>query len=672
MSEGAFFRDLAILMTAAGLISVLFTRFGWPKVIGYIFGGIALGGYTWGGSFLSSTETVQTIGQLGVVFLMFSMGLWFSAREMKRLRTVAVPVALVDTIVMTWLGYTAGTRVFGWGAVPSLFLGAAICDSSTTMLAKVIGEMRASDRPFVRFAIGSSVCEDIVCVGMIALVTGVALGGGMSVSGAALSIGGLVVFILATLVFGMIFIPRLLVSVGKTGDPEALILTALGCLFFVSTIAYQFHFSLAIGAFLVGVIVAASDVRRKISELFAPLRSMFAAVFFVSIGLLIDPLACGRHLPAIILVSLLVIVGKFLNVTFAALLAGERVKTAVQMGMALAQIGEFAFMVALLYASTTGDWQSPLYQIVVAVSLLTTILNPFMIRASEAVASRIEARIPVRIKNALDEYHGMVVKFRETTDVEGERLIIRRAVTVLAVTAGLTFAVSTVCGALHHIDYTRFAPWMERYDWVVFFLAANLFALSMLPMILRSARQLGEAIGRILAGGEAKWMETVRHATALGVTIAVLVLYFAEVVMINVNLTPSSPLAGGVVTLILVAAAVFGWRFFKKTGSRAVTRFNEALGAEERLERLERMMAYKVPEGLVTRLVIGPQSIAVGSSVISLDIRARTGASVVAVERGGETIRTVGSVIFEPGDVLIAMGGGAELAALKELLAKSL
>ena len=148
MSQSALFQDLAVLMAVAGLVAVVFQKLRWPKVIGYIFAGVVMSKYTWGGGFLADEASVRTIGQLGVVFLMFTMGLGFSPSQMKRIKNVAMPAAVLDTVVMTWLGYTIGRHCFGWESVPSRCLVAAICDSATTMLAKVIGEMKWTDRPF--------------------------------------------------------------------------------------------------------------------------------------------------------------------------------------------------------------------------------------------------------------------------------------------------------------------------------------------------------------------------------------------------------------------------------------------------------------------------------------------------------------------------------------------
>ena len=228
MTEAFFFQDLAVLMVAAGVMAAIFTRLGWPKVIGYIAVGILMSKHTWGGSLLADESTVSTIGQLGIVFLMLTLGLEFSAGDMKKIRHVTVPTALFDTTMMIWLGYTVGRRLLGWGSVPSLFLGAAICDSATTLLAKTIDEMKWSSRPFVRYIFGTTIFEDILCIGVIALVTGVASGKGMSFNAVGLSLGGLMVFLIGVVVFGLVLVPRLLNRIGRMRDDATLLLALLG------------------------------------------------------------------------------------------------------------------------------------------------------------------------------------------------------------------------------------------------------------------------------------------------------------------------------------------------------------------------------------------------------------------------------------------------------------
>jgi CPA2 family monovalent cation:H+ antiporter-2 len=670
MNESAFFQDLALLMAVAGLVSVVFAKLRWPKVIGYIFAGVMMSQYTWGGGFLADEASVRTIGQLGVVFLMFAMGLDFSPSQMKRIKNVALPTAIVDTVVMTWLGYTIGRHCFGWGSVPSLFLGAAICDSATTMLAKVIGEMKWSSRPFVKYALGTSVCEDIICVGVISLITGVATGGGVSLSAAGLSLGGLCVFFLSVIVFGFVFVPRLLKSVAKTHDGEALLLTMLGCCFFISWVAFKFDFSLALGAFLVGILGGSSDEHRRLEELVDPLKSMFAAVFFVSIGLLLDPAACWRFLPQILLVSGAVVVGKFLNCSFGALATGESVKTAVQMGLSLAQIGEFAFMVAILYFTITGDTSNPIYTIVVASSVLTTLLNPFLIRASVPAGEWVEAHLPGRFRAWNEAYRGLIAKYHQGGGEVRLHHVVRLCFSQIGVLLALNFAVAVVCMILDGYDWSKFSAFFNAHKRFVFSLTVNLFIVERAVPAVKIAQRLAAAVSDALVGeGAATWQLATRHLVSLIVLVAVVILFFAEMAMINVHLSPESVWARWVIRAILFIAAVFGWRFFLTAGQRAARRFDEALTADERREKLGAMLTLSVPAEAVHKLTLTADSPAIGASVVTLDIRAKTGASVVAVTRDGDTIRNVGpETEFRIGDTLTVLGECAQVAALKDLL----
>ena len=670
MTEGAFFQDLAMLMAVAGLVSVLFARLKWPKAIGYILAGILLSGHTWGGSFLVDESSVQTIGQLGVVFLMFTMGLEFSTADMKRMKDVTVPTAILDTVVMTWLGYTVGRDVFHWDSVPSLFLGAAICDSSTTLLAKVIDEMKWSHRPFARLVVGTSVCEDIICVGIIALVTGVAHGMGMSLGAVGMSLGGLAVFFLATIVFGFILVPRLLKSVAKSGGDEALLLTLLGCCFFVTYIAFRLDYSLALGAFLVGILGAGSDVRMRLRKLVEPLRTMFAAVFFVSIGLLVDPSACFGRLPVILLLSAVVMIGKGANCFVGALATGESLKTSVQMSLGLAQIGEFAYMVALLYITTTKDVASPMYQIVVGVSLLTTVMNPLMIRLSDPVGDWVERKCPDRLRRALDAYRGFLRKYRTGGELPENRRIVRTCLIELGVIGILEFAVAVALSMLSGRDWSRLSGFFEHHDRFFFCLAADVFIVSMFAPVVKIALNLGSAVAEtIVGGGEARWQLAVHQVVRLVVLVAVLALYAAEAMMININLAPVEPWARVAIAAVFVVAAVVGWKFFLKSAARAVRHFNEALEVDERLAALSREVKSTFVDNAVVRLALAEGSPAVGATVVSLDIRARTGVSVIAVERGEDTVRNLGPrFTFGVGDVLVVTGDGEQIAALERIL----
>ncbi|MBR2982045.1 MAG: cation:proton antiporter [Kiritimatiellae bacterium] len=668
MTESALIQDLAMMMAIAGLVSVLFAKLKWPKVIGYIFAGILMSRHTWGGSFLADENSVQTIGQLGIVFLMFTLGLGFSTSEMKKLKNVTVPTAIFDTVVMTYLGYTVGTKLLGWGAVESLFLGAAICDSSTTLLAKVIDEMKWSSRRFSKYVVGTSVCEDIICIGIIALITGVAAGNA-SFAAVGKSLGGLFVFFLATIFFGLVLVPRLLDSVARRHDDEALLLTLLGCCFFVTWIAFKLNFSLALGAFLVGILGASSDVRRRLHELADPLRSMFAAVFFVSIGLLVNPASCWENLPVILGLSALVMIGKGCNCFLGGLISGESLKTSVQMGFSLAQIGEFAYMVALLYLSTTNDSESQMYQIVVGVSLLTTVLNPVMIRLSDPAGDRVEKHCPARLARWLGNYREFMAKFHGS-GASRSAAAIRKALIELVVIAVIELAIVITVSMMGRYDWSEFSEFFERNDRIFLCLGANVIMLAMFAPVLRIARTLGGALGDMLVNpGASRWQQAVHNVVNHLAAIVIVGGSFVWMVMLNVPIQPSQTWAKCAVYGVLAVAAIAGWRFFSKAGHRAFQRFDEAAKADERRSAEPRQILFSVPEDAVHKLTLTDASPAIGATVVTLNIRAKTGASVVSVIRDGKTVRNIGAEWeFRIGDTLVVMGDAHQLAALKDLL----
>ena len=673
MSESLFFQDLAVMMAAVGLVSIVFTRFGWPKVIGYILAGILMSEHTWGGSFLADPKSIGTIGQLGIVFLMFTLGLEFSADDMKKVKHVTMPTALFDTVMMIWLGYTVGTRMLGWNGVQSLFLGAALCDSATTLLAKTIEEMRWSDRPFVRYIFGTTIFEDILCVGVIALVTGVVHGNGMNVGAVGKSLGGLLVFFTVVIVFGLVLVPRLLNLVGRMKDDEALLLTLLGLCFFVSFVAFKLDYSLALGAFLVGILGASSDVRQRLHALAAPLRNMFSAVFFVTIGLLVDPAACFRNLPLIVGLALLVVCGKGFNCTAMSLLAGQSVKDAVQTGFGLAQIGEFAYMVALIYMSETGDASSPIYQVVVAVSLITTCLNPAMLRASDRVGDWCEARLPERMRGWLAAYQDWLARFRSAAMPSQLQKHLRSRVAWLGVVFLLNFSASIAATMLARLDYSAFSRFFDDHKQFFFCLVATLFCVSMLAPALGLAVSIGRDIAAVLTGTRQpkKWKAAVRRFVTWVCWAAVLLLAFVQILMVIVNLMPPETFARLAILALLATAAVVGWKRFRRAGRVASYHFNSALAAERRRTRKATRrgdVTLTVPGDFYVHLPVPEGSPAAGETLRSLDIRAKTGASVVAVEREGERFRNPGPTwCFQPGDVAVVIGEPQQLAALKEL-----
>ncbi|MBR1871123.1 MAG: cation:proton antiporter [Kiritimatiellae bacterium] len=683
MTEGALFQDLALLMSVAGAVSVVFTRLKWPKVIGYLLSGILLSPHVWGTELFADQQSIATIGQLGIVFLMFALGLEFSPSEMKRIKGVAMPSAIFDVVVMIALGYTVGRKVFGWDTVPALFLGAAICDSATTLLSKTIEEMGWQSRKFVRYIFGTTIGEDILCVGIIAIIVGVAHGSGISVGELGLSMGGLAVFFVAVLVFGLMFVPRLLNYVGRMKDPETLLLTLLGCCFFVSWAAFKLDYSLALGAFLVGIIGACSWVHRRLLELVAPLRSMFSAMFFVSIGILVNPAALAQNWCAILLLILVVVIGKSFNITTMSILAGQGVKDAVQTGLGLAQIGEFAYMVALLYMTETGDFANPMYQIAVGVSLVTTILNPAILKASDPIGDWCEKYMPSRLKGWLAAYHDWLARYR-TASVPGPlKRHIRTRLFWMGLLAILHIAVFVAASMLIATDWSSLSQFFDAHKRTFFSFGVNMFCVGALYPIYFLCRSLGRDIGFVLTGGRIaqrdrknrRWIGAVQQIVSWFLAAGGIMVALLHLVVVNVNLMPDDPVARFVLLVVMAVLGSFGWNRFRQAGRAAGFRFTEALQAEKKRQQettgiVRKVKTLTVPGDYHQSIDIAAGSIAAGKSIKELDIRARTGASIVAVVRDGEKHRNPGPAWrFAAGDTAMAIGEPEQIDAFRKLVA---
>jgi CPA2 family monovalent cation:H+ antiporter-2 len=405
-----------------------------------------------------------------------------------------------------------------------------------------------------------------------------------------------------------------------------------------------------------------------------PLRSMFAAVFFVTIGCLVDPSACLDNIGTILILSAVVIVGKGFNCFAMSILTGQSIKPSVQTALGLAQIGEFAFMVALLYTTATGDGKSPMYQIVVAVSLITTCLNPLMLKISDPIGDWAERRTPKRMLKWLNQYHTWFERVRNAT-VPGEASRrIRKNLLLLAVYLVLIFAFSVVASMLCSFDWSRFSGFFNLHKKSFFALAANLAFLTLLKPIWTAGRRLGDEVGSMLLTGvpskvSGNWRKSVIHAGRNFTLLAVSLVAAGEIAMLNVNLLPEEPeVRIGIVVAILVSLPL-AYRYLWPAVSAAGAEFRSALETESRISEQPASKVFTLPGDHYGRYRLTPESPAVGLTIKALDIRAKTGASIVAVVREGGSNRNPGADwCFAPGDEAEAIGSPKELAALKDLL----
>ncbi|NDA67844.1 MAG: cation:proton antiporter, partial [Verrucomicrobia bacterium] len=343
MHGATFLQDLAIVMMAAALVTVLFHKLRLPVVLGYILAGVLIGPHVLAYPLISDETTIKTLAELGIVFLMFSLGLEFSFRRLRKVGTTALITAPLEILLMILVGYEVG-QWFGWTRMDSLFLGAMISISSTTIIVKALQESRLTKEPFAQIIFGILIVEDLLAIVLLALLSGLAMTGGLQAGQVADTLGRLGIFLVVAVVLGLLLVPRLLGWVTKFRSNEVLLVTVLGLCFGVSLLALRLGYSVALGAFIIGAVVAEAREIGRIEILVSSLRDLFCAVFFVAIGLLIEPKLLAEHWAPIVVITLAVVIGKSVACAFGAFVAGNDNWTSMRVGNGLGQIGEFSFI----------------------------------------------------------------------------------------------------------------------------------------------------------------------------------------------------------------------------------------------------------------------------------------------------------------------------------------
>jgi CPA2 family monovalent cation:H+ antiporter-2 len=391
----AFIQDLAVIMLLAGLTTVLFHQLKQPVVLGYILAGIIIGPYTPPFSFISDPTTINTLAELGIVFLMFSLGLEFSFRKLYKVGLAAIVTSVAEILLMIWMGYRIGVY-FNWTTIDSIFLGGILAISSTTIIVKALKELGLEKQPFVQLIFGILIVEDLLAIAMLTVLSSIAISGTVNITDVVYTMGKLSLFIIVISLLGMATVPRLLTYVAKFKSNEMLLVTVLGLCFGYCLLAIKLEYSLALGAFIIGSLMAESKELKTIERLIEPIRDMFSAIFFVSVGLLLDPKILIHYAWPVAIITLAVVIGKVFACSLGSLLAGKDGRTSFRVGMGLAQIGEFSFIIATMGVSlnVTSNF---LYPIAVAVSVITTFLTPYLIRLADPFAQSLAKILPQRI-----------------------------------------------------------------------------------------------------------------------------------------------------------------------------------------------------------------------------------------------------------------------------------
>ena len=656
-------QDLALIMAAAAVATVICQRLNQPVVLGYILAGVVIGPNNPWIRLVVNEEEIRTLAELGVILLMFSVGLHFSFRKLKEVGGVAIVTAVVEIAGMFFLGERMG-RLLGWSTMDAIFLGAILSISSTTIIAKVLESMGLLRPGFARLIFGVLIVEDILAIAMMGMLTSFGTTGELSWLGAGQTLLKLAAFFVAVAVGGFLLVPGLVRLASRTRMEEVLLITVLGLIFAGAILAERLGFSVALGAFLIGAVLAEVKEVNRIEKLVAPVRDLFSAIFFTSSGMLITFAMTPRGVAEVGLIALVVVIGKIIFSTFGALLGGADLRTAVRTGMSLAQIGEFSFILAGLGMSL-GVTGQRLYSLAVMVSAVTTLTTPYLIRVSEGSADWMERKAP---RWWVDFWRFYPSWLRSMRSEPGDRHhVARQFIRKLLGQLGLQLALLTapiLAAAAFWDSYRERLPETVRLAWWgggLFWLGGALLALPVGWAFLRKYHALAMLVSELIfprgsreeVGSARKW------ATFLFCGMGA-VLGGVYLLVISSPLLPSGKMFPILMALV-VAVGLLSRKKLVELYAKGQSAIRDTFAVapdpgEVRLPGDSQVRSFRVGRG----------SGLIGQSLKETGLRKVSGVVVVAIERaGGSTVSPGPDERLFEGDELFVFGekGQLELAS---------
>jgi CPA2 family monovalent cation:H+ antiporter-2 len=568
MHEIGFIRDLAIVMIVAGATTVLFHRLRQPVLLGYILAGVLIGPHT-PGVLIADPRTIDDISNLGVVLLMFTLGLEFSVRKLRQVGVGVLAVTVAEVGLMLWIGYGLG-EAFGWKGTDALFLGGIMALSSTMVATRTLAEGGFRHLPFARLVVGMLVAEDMLTIVILTLLTAVAIGGSVAASTAFTLIGHLGLFVVAGMILGLLLLPRIVDYVAGFGRDETLLVSMLGVCFGASLLAAWMGFSVALGAFLAGAVVAEAKHAGRVMRLIEPLRDMFAALFFVAIGLKIDPSMLAHYaLPALV-IALVVMVGKSVACSLGVFMIGHDARTAVRTGLSMAQIGEFSFVIATLGLSL-GAVSDFIYPIAVAVSVLCMAVSPYLVRSADGVVDGVRRVMPRPVRLLVSSYSGWLHNLRPVDDNAVIAAMLRRLlwhITVNVMLVVTLFVIGAYVNA-HNWSWFTLVGIDRDLRHSLIWACALFLSLPMLTAIYRKAEALGMLLAEmgIRERHAGAYTQTIRNILARLIPLATLLALAVLVGALGSTILPPKGIALSLVAVVVLLAVVL-WRGLVKVHAR--------------------------------------------------------------------------------------------------------
>lgn len=671
MSPEKVVAELVMVGGGAGLAVLIAHALRVPSVLLYVVIGALIGPHT---SFplVANGELVATLSELGVILLMFSIGSELGLRTIARSGLGASITALVEVGLMIAAGYVSA-RAMGFSATSAIFVGGCLGISSTMVVARALADAKQEHVAESVFSI--LVFEDLIAILLLAVLAAIGAGRGLQAEAIALTTLKLLGVATAMVVVGLFLVPRLVRFAARLPQREALLMVGLAVCFGGAHIAHAAGFSVAMGAFIAGVLVAESGCADQLEPLIMPFRDAFGAVFFLSAGMTVDPQLVIDHIGTAAVLTAVVLFGKPLAVTVGHFLSSGNPRAAVRAGLTLSQIGEFSFIIAGV-AISTGVAQPSLLAVMVTVACVTAVTTPLLVRRSEKLAARVDAWLPHSVQTFATFYESWLGRLRsKETHAKAPTTWrrMRRSVMVLIIDATCLTGVILGSGlAYPHVDRWTAQRFGSPHGGRVALIAAALaFGFLFAAGLARQLRSIAIALATevIPARTGVDLGRAPRRALTVGIEIALVLATGLPIVVITLPVVPMSAAALAVAVVLLLAVALRAIRDLAGHAKAGVALLTEVLSNE----RAEAPAVGQFEEALpgfpdVSRTVIQPGWRAVGMSLAELNLRATTGASVLVLRRGTHVAPPVPDQTLAAGDELTVAGTSEAIAAAVQRL----
>lgn len=640
-------KDLALILVLAGVVTLLFKKLRQPLILGYIVVGFICGPHLSIFPSVVDQSSVTTWAEIGVIFLMFTLGLEFSFKKLIKMGPSPVVAACTIIFCMIGLGSLAG-HFFGWDKMTSLFLGGMLAMSSTTVIFKALDDMGLRQQKFASKVLGALVVEDILGILLMVALSTMAASNQFEGTQLANSLFKLALVLVVWFIVGVFLIPTLLRKARPLMSKETLLIVSLGLCFLMVVLAVTMGYSAAFGAFMMGSILAETIEAEQINDVVAPVKDLFGAIFFVSVGMMVDPTIIAQYWLPIIVLILIIIVGQSIFGTLGYMLSGQPLNVAMRCGFSMTQIGEFAFIIASLGVSLKVT-EEFLYPVVVTVSVITTFFTPYMIRLAPGVYKLMEPRLPKRLREAYNNSSNV-------TSASSENTWKRLSTTLLKQTLIYAF----LCVAILAIGLSLFLPLCRSFmgHWIGNTVCGIVIYLAM-AIFLRAIvmRKNHSDDFRTL------WNEKVLNRFPLVFTIMARYFIATALVFYLINyLSPYSSLLHWGVAFVLVGVTLFSKRI--KTHSRSAEKhFLRNLQSRDLYNQRSGKQAPNYANQLLSRDVhlaivqLPMNSTLAGKSLKQLDLAKKNGVMIAAIVRSGKRIHIPGAeTMLFPGDRLQIIG----------------